>query len=91
MIIEGEFYKIIPVNEYSCLFDLELLFEIKGKNPRKEFKNAGYGMPFDRAVETIIRYATNKKLPEKVTLKEYLDVFKEETNSIKRQLKSSSL
>lgn len=89
MIIEGDFYRIVPVNEYSCLFDLELLHEIKGKNPRKEFKNVGYGMPLERVLDSIIRYSVNKKLPETVTLKEYLNAFKEETNSIRRELKLS--
>ena len=41
MEIVGDFYKLTPVNEHSTKFDLELLYEIGGKNPRKEFKNAG--------------------------------------------------
>ena len=45
MVIEGSFYRMTPVNEHSTLFDLELLYDIKGKNPRQEFKLAGYGMP----------------------------------------------
>lgn len=87
MIIEGDFYKIIPINDHSCMFDLELLYEIKGKNPRKEFKNAGYGMPLERVLNSIIQYAVHNKLPEIVTLKEYFNAFKEESDSIRKELK----
>ena len=87
MIIEGDFYKIKPIDNCSCLFDLELLYEIKGKNPRKEFKNVGYGMPMHRVLEKMISYSVTNKLPDTATLKDYLNAFKEESNTIRTLLK----
>lgn len=89
MVIEGSFYKITPINEYSQFFDLELLHEIGGKNPRKEFKVASYGITLESAIQKIINYAVRNKLPETVTLKEYLDAYKEESDSIKSELKGA--
>lgn len=89
MVIEGSFYKITPINEYSQFFDLELLHEIGGKNPRTEFKVASYGITLESAIQKIINYAVRNKLPEIVTLKEYLDAYKEESDSIKSELKGA--
>lgn len=89
MVIEGSFYKITPINEYSQFFDLELLHEIGGKNPRTEFKVASYGITLESAIQKIINYAVRNKLPETVTLKEYLDAYKEESDSIKSELKGA--
>ena len=89
MVIEGSFYKITPINEYSQFFDLELLHEIGGKNPRKEFKVASYGITLESAIQKIINYAIRNRLPETVTLKEYLDAYKEESDSIKSELKGA--
>ncbi len=89
MTIEGSFYKITPINEYSQFFDLELLHEIGGKNPRKEFKIASYGITLESAIQKIINFAVRNKLPETVTLKEYLDEYKKESNSIKSELKGT--
>ena len=89
MVIEGSFYKITPINEYSQFFDLELLYEIGGKNPRKEFKVASYGIVLEAAIQRIINFAVRNKLPEVVTLKEYLDEYKKESNSIKSELKGT--
>lgn len=89
MVIEGSFYKITPINEHSQFFDLELLYEIGGKNPRKEFKVASYGITLEAAIQRIINFAVRNKLPEIVTLKEYLDEYKKEFNSIKSELKGA--
>lgn len=75
MVIQGEFFKITPVSEHSLHYDLELLYEIKGKNPRQEYKNAGYGMPLETAIRKCIQYALSQKF-EVLTLREYLDEFK---------------
>lgn len=75
MVIQGEFFKMTPVSEHSLHYDLELLYEIKGKNPRQEYKNAGYGMPLETAIRKCIQYALSQKF-EVLTLREYLDEYK---------------
>lgn len=87
MIIEGSFYRIIPADDNSKFFDLELLKDIKGNNPRKEFKHEAYSLTLDKAIERCINYATRKKFLDKVvTLKEYLDELKQQTKNIKETL-----
>lgn len=74
MTIEGSFYRMTPINESSTLFDLELLHSIGGKNPRQEFKNAGYGMPLMTCLRKIVGYSINKKYEsEIISLKQYID------------------
>lgn len=74
--IEGSFYRLTPINDSSPLFDLELLYDIKGKNPRSEYKIEGYGYPLDAALERICHYAVRKNLKEEiVTLKEYIEEY----------------
>lgn len=75
MVIQGDFFRLTPVHEHSLQFDLDLLYEIKGKNPRKEYKNAGYGLPLETALKKCIQYAINQKF-EVLSLKEYLDEYK---------------
>lgn len=86
MIIEGEFYRLTPISEHSSKYDLELLYDIKGKNPRKEYKIASYGIPIEIAIKRIITYAVNKKFDnEVITLKEFLSEYKEETDKIRKE------
>lgn len=85
MIIQGEFFQITPVNEHSLQFDLKLLYEIKGKNPRKEYKDAGYGLTLDAAIRKCIQYAISKKY-EVLSLKEYVDEFKKMQKEFEHQL-----
>jgi hypothetical protein len=80
--IEGSFYKLTPVNEASNRFDLELLYDVGGKNPRQEFKIEGYGYPLEVAMERIIHYAIRKKHPDTITLKEYLNEFIREKEAL---------
>lgn len=80
MIIQGNFYRIEPINDNSPLWDLYLLRKVNSKtNPREEFQLEGYGMPLDSAIGRIIRFAINSKYgkDEITTLKEYLNVFKQ--------------
>lgn len=87
MIIEGDFYKITPVDECSQFYDLELLYEIKGKNPRSEFKVAGYGMPFNSILKSIIRYALYRKFKDQsVSLQEYIKAYIEESKALRNEL-----
>jgi len=71
MIIEGSFYRLTPVNDSSLRFDLELLYDIGGKNPRKEFKTEGYGYTLETALKKCCSYAINRKFgkDEVITLK----------------------
>lgn len=74
MVIQGDFYQIIPSGENSMFFDLKLLHKVKGKNPRDEFKDAGYGLTLKSAINKCIQYALQNKF-ETLSLKEYLDEF----------------
>ena len=87
MVIDGKFFKLIPVNEHSVFFDLELLYDVGGKNPRKEYKVAGYGLTLEYALEKAANYAVNKKFKdETITLKQYLNALKEIKDDIKQML-----
>lgn len=90
MIIQGDIYRFTPINEHSPRYDLELLHDIGGKNPRQEFKVVAYGISLESALERTILFATNKRLgDEVVTLKQFLNVYKEESNKIRKELKQS--
>ena len=89
MIIQGNFYRIEPINDTSPLWDLYLLRKVNSKtNPREEFQLEGYGMPLDSAIGRIIRYAINSKYgkDEITTLKEYLNVFKQIKGEIYKEV-----
>lgn len=89
MIIQGNFYRIEPINDTSPLWDLYLLRKVNSKtNPREEFQLEGYGMPLDSAIGRIIRYAINSKYGknEITTLKEYLNVFKQIQEEIYKEV-----
>ena len=89
MIIQGNFYRIEPINDTSPLWDLYLLKKVNSKtNPREEFQLEGYGMPLDSAIGRIIRYAINSKYgkDEITTLKEYLNVFKQIKEEIYKEV-----
>lgn len=90
MIIQGNFYRIEPINDTSPLWDLYLLRKVNSKtNPREEFQLEGYGMPLDSAIGRIIRYAINSKYgKDKITtLKEYLNVFKQIQEEIYKEVR----
>lgn len=89
MIIQGNFYRIEPINDTSPLWDLYLLRKVNSKtNPREEFQLEGYGMPLDSAIGRIIRYAINSKYgkDEITTLKGYLNVFKQIKEEIYKEV-----
>lgn len=92
MIIQGETYRLTSINEHSPKYDLELLHSIGGKNPREEFKVVAYGISMESAFERIIHYAINKKLGEEViTLKQFFNAYKEESNKIREEFKQALL
>lgn len=91
MIIQGLFYKITPVNNSSPFYDLELLYDIGGNNPRKEFKNEAYGITLESAIIRCANFAVRNKYKkdEVITLKQYLDEFKEEKKKIQIEVLGS--
>lgn len=81
MIIEEEDFRMSQINEHSPKWDLELIHVVKpkGKESRKEFKVAGYGLPFESALERIIQYRLhNKHQEDAVKLKDYIKEYKDE-------------
>lgn len=92
MVIEGTFYRLTPISESSPRFDLELLYDIGGKNPRKEFKVEGYGYSLEAAIQRIIHYSIRKKYKddEVITLKEYIDEYKQESSKIRSAIEGKA-
>ena len=87
MVIDGKFFKLIPVNEHSVFFDLELLYDVGGKNPRKEYKIAGYGLTLEHAINKAVCYAVSKKFGDQtITLKQYINELKSIKDDIKKIL-----
>ena len=85
MMIQGDFFQLTPVTEDSMLFDLKLLHEIKGKNPRQEYKEAGYGLTLEHALKKCTQYAISQRY-DVMSLKEYLKAFKEIQKEIGLQI-----
>ena len=90
MVMQGEFFQLTPVSEHSLLWDLKLLYKIGGKNPREEYKEAGYGLTLDTAIKKCINYALNQKF-DVLSLKEYLDEFRNLQNEIGLQIKGKPI
>lgn len=86
MIIAEEDFKLYPVANSACLFDLELLYTIKAKSKdaRKEFKNCGYGITLEHAIKKIIVHRINNKYDSDsiISLKQYIQDYKQECNKI---------
>lgn len=92
MQIIGDFYKLTPVTEHSTSYDLELLYSIGGKNPRQEFKIVAYGISLEYAIRKIIQYAIHLKFKEEsITLNQFINAYKEESNKIRRELRNTML
>lgn len=87
MIIEGSFYRLTPTSKASNYFDLELLYDIGGKNPRQEFKVEGYGYTLETALKKCCNYAVSKKFKddEIIDLKTYMQEYKKVLNSLKKE------
>lgn len=90
MVIQGEFFQLTPVSEHSLLWDLKLLYKVGGKNPREEFKDAGYGLTLTTAIKKCVQYALSNKF-EVLTLKEYLDEFQKTQAEIGYNIQKSSV
>lgn len=93
MIIEEKDFKLTPVDNASKVFDLELLYTVnKGKsNERTEFRTEGYGLRLNTAIEKIIMYRISNKYPKEeiISLKTFLEEYKEESKKIKELCQES--
>lgn len=88
MIIEGPFYRIVPLDDSASRYDFYLLKSIGGKNPRKEFKVESYSVPLDYIIRRIINFATVNKFKEDqiITLKEFLNEYRSTKDEILKDL-----
>ena len=89
MTIEEEDVKLIPIDEKSPRFDLELLYMVKprGGEPRQEFKPCCYGISLDWAIKKIAHYRVyNKHRDEAIKLLIYFKVYKQELDNLKKLL-----
>lgn len=87
MVIQDSDYILTQINEHSPKWDLELLYTIrpKGKEPRQEFKNVGYGMPLEHAVHRIINYRIHNKYPEgAIQMKDYIKEFRDQVKTLEK-------
>lgn len=82
MIIEEKDFRLIPVD--GNRFDLELLFQIQGKNPRAEFKNVAYSVTLDYALTRVANHRLNNK-HDTVNLATYLKEFKQILKDLSKQ------
>jgi hypothetical protein len=78
MIIEEKDFRLIPINECSDKFNLELLYIVnKGKsNEKQEYKNAAYGIRLDSAIRKIANFRINNKCPDIIDLRTYLKEYR---------------
>jgi hypothetical protein len=85
MIIEEEDFRLIPVDNCSNIFDLEILYTTnKGKeNESQKFKNVAYGIPLESAIKRISNFRIGNKYPNSIDLKTYLKEFKTIVDNIK--------
>lgn len=89
MIIEEEDFRLTPINDTSPKYDLELKYSIGGKNPREEFKVAAYGVSLTNALQYVIQYRINKKHKDAISLKEYIEEYTNNVESLKKYLNES--
>lgn len=85
MIIEDKDYRLVQINDSSPFFDLDLLRTInpKGKESREEFQTVAYGITLEDALKKIVNFRINKDNCEILTLKEYLEEYKKQVNSLR--------
>lgn len=87
MTIEGELYKLKPISDSSPFYDLELLYDIGGKNPRQEFKVECYGITLENALSRICNYYINKNhKDEAITLKQFVKEYKEALENFREEI-----
>lgn len=83
MIIEEKDFTLEFEDDHNR-FTLSLLYvkNAKKENRSEEFKIYGYGMSLEKCMSVIINYRISKKF-ETLSLKQYLEEFKKETQVLK--------
>lgn len=77
MTIEEADFKLESAGDH--FWDVSFLRTVKSKEgERQEFKIAGYGLPLLACLKRIADFRVEMKHPEAMTLKEYIEMYKEE-------------
>ena len=87
MIIEEKDFRLIPIAEGSSMFDIEVLHTVKprGGEPRDEFQNIAYGVPFASAIQRVVNYRIQKKHEdETINLQQYIQEYKSIVEEIEK-------
>lgn len=86
MVIEESDFRLTSCTETGHFWDLELLCTVrpKGKEARQEFKISGYGLTIEGAIDRITNFRISNKHPEAMTMKTYLDEYREIKEEIKK-------
>ena len=86
MTIKEDDFIMTQVQDGSPMFDLDLLCKVtkkKTKAPVLEFKNCGYGLPFDECIKRISMHRVSMKHEDSISFDDALKFLKEEFNNIK--------
>lgn len=76
---------LTPISESDPSFDLELLYTIKGKEERQEFKVAAYGISIGHAIKIIAHYRVcNNRKDEAISMLEYLKEYNAQFSDLKK-------
>jgi len=91
MVIKGDCYELESISDDALLFDLKLVYHIKGSNERDELRVAGYGMPLDTCIKKICNYLISQKHQnEVISLQQYFNDFKLVWNEINEKTKTTN-
>lgn len=91
MTIEEQDFRLTPTDAFSNRFDVELLYVVKPKSgeAHEEFKNVAYSVNLEYALKMILNYRVQKKAKKaKLTMLQYLLLYKKELNYVKDIIKS---
>lgn len=86
MQIKEDDFIMTQVQDGSPMFDLDLLCKVtkkKTKAPVLEFKNCGYGLPFEECIRRISMNRVSLKHEDSISFDDALKFLKEEFNYIK--------
>ncbi len=87
MVIQGSDYRLTPIDDNDLKFDLELLYHVKGKSERDEFKNVAYGLSLDTAIKRIVQYRITQNYKDNaIELSNYFKDFKSYLEQLKNEI-----
>ena len=88
MIIKKADYRIQTITNNLHYWDLSVLKTIKSKDgERQEFKVIGYGLPISACLQRIADYRIECKHPDAMSLKEYIQDYKQEVTRLEELTK----